>query len=91
MSGIGSTTLTTVGVKLKSRLLMEISVGETSIRLDWNSARAFLAELKTQIEKSEILRINGKCVTSYSMISNFPLSRTEVKALIRDLEYYVEE
>jgi len=91
VNGIGSTTTTTVGVKLKSRILMEVSVGETSVRLDWSAARALLADLKDQIEKSDIVRINAKCVTSYSMISNFPLARGEVKELLRDLEWYVED
>jgi len=91
VSEIGSVTTTTVGVKLRSRLLMEVSVGETSVKLDWNAARALLADLKKQLENQDVIRINAKCVTSYSMISNFPLARGEIRPLVRDLEYYVEE
>lgn len=85
------TVVTEAGTKLTTRVLMEISVGSTSIRLDWNSARALLADLNKQMEKFDIVRINAKCVTSYSMISNFPLSRAEAKNLVRDLIWYVEE
>lgn len=91
MNRTGSVTSTTVGVKIRSRLLFEVSTGTTSVFLDWGAARTLLDDLNRQLETSEIVRINAKCVTSYSMISNFPASREEVKSLIRELSWYVEE
>lgn len=91
MNRLGSVTVTSAGTKVKSRLLFEVSTGTTGVLLNWDSARALLDDLSRQAETAEIVRINAKCVVSYSMISNFPVSRDEVKNLIRELSWYVEE
>jgi hypothetical protein len=89
MSAVTSESVTVYGVPVKSRILFEISVGGTSVLLDWQSARAVLADLNTQFDTSEIIRINVDCVNSSSKISNFPLSRNEVRRLLHDLDWYV--
>lgn len=80
-----------MSVKVRTRILFEVSAKSTSVLLDWNSARSFLVDLQEQMETSEIIRVNVKCVNTYSMISNYPLSRQESKNLINDLGWYVEE
>ena len=84
-----ATLTTTVGVKVNVRALAEITVGSTEVLLNTVGVRALLVDLSDQLETAEIPRVNVECLRGASKIKNFPLSRTETRKIIRELDVFL--
>lgn len=77
------------GAKVRLRELMEISIGNVNVLLDHDAAVQIHTSLKVQSETAEIVRLTAYCVRGTSQILNFPLSRTEARNLMTDLEPFI--
>ena len=77
--------------RVKSRVLVEISIGGTSVLVDWTSARRLLDSLTKQLETAEIIRISIDCASTGSKIVNFPIMAAEARSLIQTLDWFVND
>ncbi len=77
--------------RVKARVLVEISVGSTSVLIDWSAARALLADLNLQVQSGELIRVTINCSVSGSKIVNFPLYLSEARSLIQTLDWFVND
>lgn len=89
MSDLLSAVKSPAGAKVKIRELLEISISGTWLLLDRGEAGRLYASLRSQLEDAEIVRLNVRCNRTISQLVNFPMSRTEARHLMTDMEYFI--
>jgi hypothetical protein len=75
--------------RVKARILVEISVGTTSVMVDWSAARQLLDSLNTQMSETDVIRVSINCVATGSKVVNFPIYMSEARSLIETLDWFV--